>query len=166
MKTSPLLIRPYHIEDFDILVSLLEQLQDYVSALDTLNMMRRLPEYGKDYTQRLLERVEKDQGKILLAELNKKPVGMIAGAIREQTPAEQLEKVYAKRGRILELFVEEKARKLGVGKRLMESMEEYLASQGCTVIRIEVFAANQNARDFYDSLGYNDRVVDMMKKIV
>lgn len=158
-------LRRYQDSDFETLVSFMEKLQDYSISCDPFGLLRRLPGYGTGYSNALLERIEKENGRILLAQLDNTPVGVIAGVIREQTQGETLAYEYVKRGRILELFVEETARSHGVGAALMEGIESYFREQQCTLIRIQVFAPNTNAYEFYRNRGYQDDVADLIKKI-
>ena len=62
------------------------------------------------------------------------------------------------------MFVDSKHRRQGVGKMLMRKIEEYFRMSGCNVFRVEVFEPNAEAYHFYQGLGYQDRIVDMMKK--
>ena len=54
-------------------------------------------------------------------------------------------------------------RGLRLGKKLMRQMENYFKKNKCDAIRVEVFAPNKNAHNFYERLDYLDRVIDMVK---
>ena len=53
-------IIPYQ-DHKEILVQLIEELQDYLIALDPLKRLRRLPEYGEVYVSNLLNKIDKQQ---------------------------------------------------------------------------------------------------------
>ena len=53
----------------------------------------------------------------------------------------------------------------GVGKQLMQKLEEYLKSIGCEYIFIDVFAYNKNAIRFYEKNEFHTRGLIDVKKI-
>jgi ribosomal protein S18 acetylase RimI-like enzyme len=55
---------------------------------------------------------------------------------------------------IHDLFVDESARRCGVGKRLMEHTIAIARSLGCVRVTLEVDTINQQARHFYQALGF------------
>ncbi len=158
-------IRQYSAEDKNTLVALMEELQDYLVQIDTMKRLRRLPEWGKHYTNELLKKIKKDGGVIFIAEAENIPFGFVAGILNKQSKDELLGCVPTKSGRVVELIVSEKYRSKKVGKILMSKIEEYFKKQNCDIIQIEVFGPNTLAHDFYKKLGYGDRDFDMIKKI-
>ena len=158
-------IRKYNQADRDDVVRCLEGLFDYLTPLDPLKRMRRLPPWGKLYTTSLLHKIKKHTGIIFVAEINTEIVGVIARIILKQTKLDLLEVKPTKSGRILELFVDENFRGKRIGKRLMNTMEDYFRNAGCDFARIEVFEPNTSAHRFYEALGYDDRAVDLVKSL-
>ena len=55
---------------------------------------------------------------------------------------------------IHDLFVDESARRCGVGKRLMEYAVALARSLGCVRVTLEVDTTNQKAREFYRTQGF------------
>ncbi len=155
-------IRKYDEKDREKLVFFMNQLQDYLIAIDPLHRMRRGKNYGEIYTTGLLEKTTKEQGVILFAEENNQPIGVIVGVIEIQEKGNLLECIPTKTGRIQDLYVDEKYRSKGVGKLLMTKLEDYFQKKKCTIIKVEVFAPNK-ASSFYSQLGFENRVVDMIK---
>ncbi len=143
----------------------MEKLQDFLVNIDPLKRLRKLPEYGKNYTNNLIKKIFKQEGLIILVYDKEKIVGCIAGIIEKQPKNNLLECIPTKPGRILELFVLDSYRGLGVGKKLMQKMEDYFKNNKCDVVRVEVFVPNKNAHNFYQNLDYSDSVVDMIKKL-
>ena len=52
-----------------------------------------------------------------------------------------------------DLFVQEKYRKNGIGKRLLDSIIEIGKKEKCEKLRWQVSNWNKNAQEFYKSLG-------------
>jgi ribosomal protein S18 acetylase RimI-like enzyme len=130
-----------------------------------MKRLLRASGFGKSYTDDLKEKVTKQQGIIYLAVLGGNIVGCVACTVLEQSKLDRMGCVATKAGRIVELVVDPAYRRQGVGSRLIQQAEVFLVEKGCDVIRVEVFAPNTIAHDFYTELGYADRVVDMVKPI-
>lgn len=158
-------IRPYNHADKDAVVRCLESLSDYLAPLDPINKIRRLPLWGKRYTSWLLNAVKKQDGAIFVAQIDGRIVGVIAVVVVKMTKLDQLSFAATQMGRVLELFVHEPFRHQGVGNFLMQKAECHLREKQCEFVRIEVFEPNVGAHKFYQSLGYTDRLRDMIKKI-
>ena len=141
---------------------LLVELQEYIVDIDCEGYNILTDEYREKYFARTIADVEKYEGKIFLVVENDSAKGLIVGLINNDE-----EKTYdfkaPKRGRITELVVSKEYRGRGVGKLLMQTMEDYFKSVGCKGILIDVFAYNTNAYMIYKSLGYFDRSIEMLK---
>lgn len=157
--------RKYQQSDFNDLRQLIEELTDYIVSIDPLKRCRRLPAYSGNYTKKTLANVKKNKGSIIFATDKSKIVGAIVGIIEKQTKFDLLECVLTKGGRILELYVKKEYRKRGIGKKLVQEMEKYFISKKCTVIKVDVFAPNTKAHNFYEQQEYRNRAVDMLKII-
>jgi ribosomal protein S18 acetylase RimI-like enzyme len=158
-------IREYCGSDRTSFVRLMEELQDYLVSIDDLKRMRRMPEYGENYTERTLQNVAENNGITYVAETKGRIVGLIVGITHEQTKEELLELVPYKRGVVLELIVENGYRKRGIGTLLMEKMEGYFKQKGCSVSGVDVFPPNENAYHLYRKFGYLERNIWMTKKL-
>ncbi len=160
-----IMIRNYEEKDKETLVSFMDKLQDYIISIDPLHRLRRGKDYGGAYTARLLSRIKLEKGIIFFAEENKLPIGVIVGIIEKQKKEDLLGCIPTKTGRIQELFVEQQYRSKGVGKLLMETLEDYFKKKKCTIIKVEIFAPNNKAHQFYGHYGFENRIVDMIKVI-
>ena len=158
-------IREYRYDDRTEFIRLMEELQDYLVSIDDLKRERRMPEYGESYTERTLQNVAKNNGIIYVAESEGRIVGLVVGIMPEQTKEELLERVPFKKGNVLELIVENRYRRKGVGIMLMESIEGYFKQNGCSVSGVDVFFPNKNAYRLYSKLGYRERTIWMTKKL-
>ena len=56
---------------------------------------------------------------------------------------------------ITELFVQEEYRRRGIGRRLLQSMENELRERGATHFHVLTFQGNTSAQALYHSHGYN-----------
>lgn len=157
-------IKQFEPKDKETLFSLIEELQDYLVQIDPLKRLCRLPGYGEKYTNKLLQKIKDGDGIIFIAYVENIPLGFIAGVIEKQDEVDLLECIPTKSGRVLELIVSDKHRGKNTGSLLMGRIEEYFQQKGCDVTRVEVFEPNNLAFNFYKKLGYNGRVIDMIKK--
>ena len=111
-----------------------------------------------------LEKVKNYDGKCYLAIENNKAVGLIMGTIRKYGEYDYLDYKCPKEGEIIELIVSQKIRGKGIGKALMDKMEEYFKSVDCKYILVDVFTYNEKAIKFYDKSGYHSRMYTNIKK--
>lgn len=144
---------------------LLVELEEYIVSIDK----DELDQVGKDYREKMalmdLEEVNKNNGKCYIAVENDKAIGLIMGCIFPYDEKDYLDYKCPKKGEIMELIVSKKARGRGIGKVLMNKMEEYFKSLGCEYILLDVFAYNVNAIKFYEKEGYHSRMYKEIKKI-
>lgn len=145
------------------LVQCVELLQDFLVKIDPLKLLRRLPGYGRVYTNSILNKVKKNNGLILLAYHNEKVVGCVIGMVEKQLKKDLLCLVPIKMGRISDLFISEDYRRYGIGKKLMRKMEFYFKKIGCDAIKIDVFEPNKSAHRFYLKRKFVDRGPEMIK---
>lgn len=87
------------------------------------------------------------------------------GYVRSYDKYDYLDYKCPKSGEVSELVVSKSARGKGIGKKLMDKMENYFKSIGCEYIFIDVFAYNKNAIEFYNKHGYHTRMLIDVKKI-
>lgn len=144
---------------------LLVELEEYLVSID----QDELDQVGKDYREKMLEKdlqeLEENQGKCFLAVEDNKAIGLIMGCLRKYEEEDYLDYKCPKAGAVTELVVTSKIRSSGVGKALMQKMEEYLKSLGCEYIFIDLFAYNKNAEIFYTKGGYHARMHTLIKKV-
>ena len=144
---------------------LLVELEEYIVSIDKDELDHVHPEYRDKKAILDLDEVNKYNGKCYLALDNDKVVGLIMGIIIEYDEYDYLDYKCPKKGEITELVVTKNVRSTGVGKLLINSMEEYFRDNNCEYIKVEVFAYNDKAINFYTNDGYHSRMYDMIKKI-
>lgn len=159
-------IRDYQLRDFAALIECMTGLQEHVSRSDPLHLQLPGDEVDEElYSRRLLAKVAEHQGAIFVAVDDNRVIGCVAGIIDAFDELDSLCSRMVQQGRICELHVMEPYRNRGVGLRLIEAMEHYLIKQGCLYLRVECFAPNLLARDFYRKRGYAERYVDLIKMV-
>ncbi len=141
------------------------ELEEYILEIDEDHLDQLHPEYREKMAVIDLEEVYQNEGKCFLALEDDKVVGLIMGGVFPYEEYDYLDYKCPRRGEVTELIVTKEARKKGLGKKLMDKMEEYFKSIGCKYIRIEVFGYNKNAINFYQKEGYHTRMIHMIKKI-
>lgn len=68
-------------------------------------------------------------------------------------------------GTVTLLAVSPNAQKMGAGKLLMSSAETWAKKQGYRLLHLEVFANNNNAKRFYQNLGFGGEMLHMIKAL-
>ena len=159
-------IVPYEERFAEAVKDLLVSLQEYLVEIDPKQIQALPGSYREEYFRLTMASLAEQEGRLLLAIENGKPVGLIAGIIEAKDAVDRLTNRCPKRGLITELIVERAARGTGTGKALLREMEAYLKHMGCEAIAIDVFAPNQNAVEFYRRNGYEPRNIEVLKLIV
>ena len=144
---------------------LLTELEEYLVLIDKDNLDRVHEEYHEKMALVDLDNVNKNNGKCFIALENGKAIGLIMGTIPGYDKYDYLDYKCPKRGIITELIVTKKVRSKGIGKALMDSMENYFKQEGCEYVLVDVFAYNDNAIKFYEKEGYHTRMYTDIKKI-
>ena len=145
---------------------LLTELEEYLVVIDKDELDQVHPEYHEKMALVDLKEIKQNSGKCYLAIEKDKAIGLIMGTIPPYDEYDYLDYKCPRRGMITELIVTSKIRSNGVGRALMNKMEEYFKSVGCEYIIVDVFAYNENAINFYDALGYHHRMHTDIKKIM
>lgn len=152
--------------DKDSITKCLFNLGNYLMQIDSLNRIHEMPNEAIPYTEEMFQRVSSNEGIIYVAEADGKVVGFIAGIIEEYEDGDSSGYGPNREGRIIELYVDEKFRGKKIGKLLIIKLEDYFKEKKCDLSRVDVFKTNKNAYEFYCKLSYDERNVELVKKIV
>ena len=144
---------------------LLTELEEYLSSIDQDHLDQVHPEYHEKMALVDLKEVNDENGKCYLAIENNKAIGLIMGTIPEYDEYDYLDYKCPKRGRITELIVTSKVRSKGIGKALIEKMEDYFKSEGCLYTLVDIFAYNDQGMKFYFREQYHLRMVTGIKRL-
>ena len=144
---------------------LLTELEEYLISIDKDELDTLHQDYHDMMAVKDLEEVRNYEGKCFLAVEDGKAIGLIMGTVPPYDEYDYLDYKCPRRGEITELIVTSKVRSSGIGKQLMEKMENYFKEIGCEYILVDVFAYNENAIRFYENKGYHSRMHVTIKKI-
>ena len=144
---------------------LLTELEEYILSIDKDELDQVHTEYHEKMALVDLKDVNENSGKCCLAIENDKAIGLIMGTIPPYNEHDYVEYKCPRRGVITELIVTSKIRSKGIGKALIDKMEEYFKSNDCEYVLVDIFAYNENAISFYDKKGYHPRMYTDIKKL-
>jgi len=94
---------------------------------------------------------------IFIAELDGIPTGYALGRIFEESAT--ADNGTGRMGLIDELFLDETARGLGLGKKLLTEIIHHMKELGITRIKLHAYSWNQNAVKLYENMGFKEYAV-------
>ena len=144
---------------------LLVELQNYLIDIDDWHTQVMLPEYREGNFQMDLRKVNNQEGKIYLAIENELIIGLVMGVVEEKDEIDKLTNDCAKTGSVIELIVKNNIRGNGIGKILLDKIENYFKSINCKRVNIEVFGPNKKGLNFYEKNDYIVRDMIVSKRI-
>jgi len=164
-------VRPFRSEDANQLFSLIRELQshecqyfDRLKPPDDLNQ--------DEYLAYLFQECRDHQGHILLATTPNATYDdsdgeLILGyaVVLTKVAATAMEEVAYDYGNLLEIAVLPTARRLGIGRLLLEASEQLVRDAGVQYFRTSVLASNTQAYESYLQFGMQDHLVEMEKKL-
>jgi len=162
---TEILIEEYTASHEEEVISLLCELQSYLVDIDSEKVQLLSNDYRLNYLPYVLEFAYSNHGSALIALNNGKVIGFAAGMIEPKDKEDRLTNRCPNRGLISELIVATEWRGKGVGKKLVEAMEDQFKGKNCEYSVVDVFGPNGAAQSFYSGLGYGNRNIEMMKKL-
>lgn len=159
------MIEEYSEKYLEDVKELLVELEEYIISIDKDNLDQLHPDYRNKMAIVDLNEVKKNNGKCYLYIDNDKAIGLIMGCIPPYSEFDYLDYKCPKRGIITELIVSKNVRSKGIGKQLMAKMENFFKINDCEYILVDVFAYNENGKQFYNKNGYHSRMETKIKKI-
>ncbi len=160
-----MLIMEYDSKYDEQIKDLLVELQNYLIDIDDWHTQIMYPNYRDDNFKLDMNKIRNFNGKIYLAIESDTVIGLIMGIIEEKDEIDKITNDCAKTGSIIELIIRNDNRGNGIGKSLLEKMEEYFKSVDCKRINIEVFGPNKKALNFYEKNDYIVRDMIVSKQI-
>ena len=129
---------------------LLVELEEYILEIDRDNLDQLHEEYREKMAVLEIDEVNNNNGKCYLAVEDDRVVGLIMGYVRKYEEYDYLDYKCPKSGVVSELIISKNVRGRGIGKKLMNKMEDYFKSIDCEYVFIDVFAYNEKAISFYE----------------
>jgi GNAT superfamily N-acetyltransferase len=114
----------------------------YVTAPGAERVMRRF----------LADLTSSSHAFLFVAECEERTIGFVSGELRESSPTFS-PKTWAS---VDDVFVEPDYRNLGVGRALVESVKSWAKERGADGVSLQVAAANERGRKFYEDLGFRE----------
>ena len=152
--TFPYTIRPARDADMDRLIELLLALQDHIESANP-DLWRMKRDARSNLRGQIASRLWADQGHALVAEhMEDGVVGVIFGRIvrnNRYTPSQA--------GLIDQVFVRQDHRRAGVGSLLVADLCRFFAGHEIEDLSLRYVIGNQQAEDFWTSLGFAPRIV-------
>ena len=109
-----------------------------------------------------LQILREEDSVIFVSEIEEgKVVGYVYATI-EKKPDDLISVPYAS---VNELAVEEKHRRRGIGKLLMDRVHDWTREQGLNILQLAVWEFNRGAVEFYEHLGYKT-IMRKMEKVL
>jgi ribosomal protein S18 acetylase RimI-like enzyme len=158
-------VRPYRAADRPTLEDFFDAFQDELVAMDDLHRLVRAPGYGAHAAVQCRRDVREERGRLLIAELDGRPVGFAAGVVRSPGPQAQLSARVGLYGRVTELYVEPGARRRGIATVCSPDWTATSGRAGGETVRVEVFVPNLTARRLYARLGYRERDLELIRPL-
>jgi ribosomal protein S18 acetylase RimI-like enzyme len=161
MRATMLRIREFKEADAPAVLRLARALQAYEARL--FERMKPPEEIGLWYLDALLRGCREKHGALVVAE---DEAGQVVGyATVLFAGPDSMAETEHRHGRVGDLIVSEEARRRGVGGALLAECERRARAAGVDELRLDVLAANRQARGAYASLGFEDLHVTMRKKL-
>ncbi|MBU2514311.1 GNAT family acetyltransferase [bacterium] len=108
---------------------------------------------------------QNDPKKDIKIKMDFQPDLFLVGAIDNKVIASAMAGYDGHRGWVNYLAVDPKLRKMGIGRRIMEDIENRLKAMGCPKINIQVRNTNTAVMEFYKRIGFSDdNVIGMGKR--
>jgi ribosomal protein S18 acetylase RimI-like enzyme len=151
-------ISPYTPENKQALIVLMAELLDALNVLAP-DTMASGKESGASYTEEVFEDIAKESGATYMAYAGETAVGFVCAYMRSGGD-EVVKWLY-----VCDLCVTKEYRNKGIGKLLLEKIEEYARGRGIGYLRISALASNEGAVRLYRTAGYKDFGVTLQKKL-
>lgn len=142
---------------------LLKELQEYIVSIDSYHFNIINSDYEDKIFKRDMDEVNNNDGKVYLAIEDNMVVGLIMGVIRKPEKDFDYERP-DNMGEVIELIVTKNIISKGIGRKLLNKLEEYFENQNCKTINIDVFGYNDIGKNFYFKNGYHTRMMTVSKR--
>jgi ribosomal protein S18 acetylase RimI-like enzyme len=153
-----ILVRDFREMDGPAVLNLARELQAHEATL--FERMKPPEQIGPWYLGRLLRDCSEKQGALIVADDNGTVIGYATVLIEAPAAITETDYRYARVG---DLIVNAQARGRGIGGALLAECERRARAAGVDELRLDVLAANQQARDTYATLGFEELHVTVRK---
>lgn len=156
-----IVIRPAVEADADMIGVLWEKLVEHHHQLD-----RDLPQAAQDggeiYSQHIRGQIHNPYSQTLVAEADGRVIGYVLGIIVHETP-DMFQ--HDPSGFLADIFVEAAYRSCGVGRQLVDALQDWFKSRGVSYMEWYVAAQNIAAKSFWLAMGGREIMIRMQVKL-
>lgn len=128
--------------------------------MEQMGLMIPLAENGAGKWIKTVQNTSGKYGIVVLAKINDKAVGFAHGMIKFLPDYLGGYPV----GSITHVFIDEAHRKRGIGRELVNELEEWFRMKKVDSIELQVVTGNPVAKDFWASLGYGQELIQFRKQ--
>jgi len=156
-----ILIRTADPADRATAIDLLQDLNVFENAITGDRLEHRRA--AEESYERMMERIARRDGRLLLAAAEGRVVGLMGFSIEEDQPfvREDLRRY----GHVTDLIVHADWRGRGVGRALLDEAERLTRARGLKRLGIGVLAGNEGALRAYQAFGFEDYVRLLVKEL-
>lgn len=150
-------IRPAVPKDVEVIARLWQSLVDYHRALDP-ELPPATPTGALRYARRLEDQLFNPMARVFVAEVNGQLQGYIFGVVVDLAP-----EMFSQEpsGFLADIFVEESARREGVGRKLVAALADWFRDKGLSYYEWHAAARNPNALEFWRAMGGREVMLRM-----
>jgi len=160
-------IKKYGPKYRDAVKECMIELHDHLSKVDTMKRVKGRGNFDVEiYFESAEKRLKKNDGIMVVGLDGEKVVGYCAGEIAEIEETDKVAMHDFRDGYLVDLVVMPEYRGQGLGKLFIEFMEKHFKEKGCEAMELECMSSNVDSYAFYKKMGYEDKFVIMMKKIL
>jgi len=147
------------------IILLMREFGQYVESIDDIKRTEYKKGGAEYFTDKMIRETQENNGAVFVARIQDKVVGFIGGYVGKQDKDEEMEAVPLTPGIVSEFFVTASSRGKHIGEKLLQTLEEDLKNKGCDILRLEVFAPNILAREFYTKHDFTERLITLSKSL-
>jgi len=154
-----MIIRDYKEDDFDFLSEKQNLLNLFHYELDN-DYYRPSSDSKEKYIEYIKSKIDDENFKILIYEIENEIIGYVMGWIMERPP------IYSKRktGYLSNIYVDERFRNEGIGKKLYFSMEQWFIDKAVDFVEIKADTRNIDTINKFRKYGFKDLSMTFYKK--
>lgn len=161
MKIKVKIIKP-KLDDLIEIIDLWKKQYNFHHHLDPEYYVSNSASLIKKFQKYLAEAIEKNNPHILVARTDGKIIGFVTF---NRQSADYFDTKIQEYGEVIELFIDDGYRNQGIGKRLLQAVENHFSKLRIKYIEIQTSTFNNNAIEFYQHSGYINRQTLLFKKI-
>ncbi len=161
-----MLVREFQESDSEKLKDLLIKNWKHHVNLDPWGITTLRVEYGEFAVKDLVKHYKETKDSYFpIIEIDGEVVGFGFANIKSHDEKYRLKHKDYLVGHLQKLYVDDSLRGKGLGKLLIQKMEDYLISKGVNFITLHVYDWNKGALELYTKLGYKDFSSTLIKEV-